>query len=165
MRVVTIADLSPNQREKQQQIIEAAKAVLLREGIAGCTARVLADESSFSRSAIHYYFGSMDEIVDAAMASHLADFVGDLRATAAAYDDPVTRFWAVTERYLVALGEQPEREVQGTVQLGTGRLHGRVGREGVWNVRLPLLGIGHGRRGPPLRAAEDVVRGVGRDAH
>ena len=106
---MTIAPLSPNQREKQHQIIEAAKAVLLREGIAGCTARVLADESSFSRSAIHYYFGSMDEIVDAAMASHLADFVGDLKATAAAHEDPVARFWAVTERYLVALGEQPER--------------------------------------------------------
>jgi AcrR family transcriptional regulator len=106
---VTIAELSPNQREKQQQIIEVAKAVLLREGVTGCTARVLADASSFSRSAIHYYFGSMDEVVDAAMASHLEDFVADLRATAARVADPAPRFWAVTERYLVALGEQPER--------------------------------------------------------
>jgi AcrR family transcriptional regulator len=106
---VTIAELSPNQREKQQQIVTAAKQVLLREGIAGCTARVLAEESSFSRSAIHYYFGSMDEVVDAAMASHLEDFVADLHATAARVADPAPRFWAVTDRYLVALGEQPER--------------------------------------------------------
>jgi AcrR family transcriptional regulator len=106
---VTISELSPNQLRKQQQIVGAAKAVLLREGLAGCTARVLADESSFSRSAIHYYFDSMEEIVDAAMASHLDDFVGDLRATAARVEDPVERFWAVTERYHLALGEQPER--------------------------------------------------------
>lgn len=101
-------DLSPNQREKQSQIIEAAKTVLLREGLGGCTARTLAEESSFSRSAIHYYFGCMDEIVDAAMASHLEDFVADLRATAAQVEDPVERFWAVTERYHRVLGEEPE---------------------------------------------------------
>jgi AcrR family transcriptional regulator len=106
---MTIAEVSPNQREKQRQIVVAAKVVLLRAGLAGCTARVLADESAFSRSAIHYYFSSMEEIVDAAMASHLHDFVADLRATAAGVDDPVARFWAVTERYHLALGEQPER--------------------------------------------------------
>jgi len=33
----------------------------------------------------------------------------DLRATGTGVDDPVERFWAVTERYLLALGEQPER--------------------------------------------------------
>lgn len=51
----------------------------------------------------------MDSIIDSAMASHLEDFVSDLRRTAARIDDPVTRFWAVTERYHLALGEQPER--------------------------------------------------------
>jgi len=106
---VSIAEASPNQREKQQQIIDAAKTILPREGVAGCTARAPADESTFSRSAIHYYFASMDEIVDAAMASHLEEFVADLRGTAARVEDPVARFWAVTERYHVALGEQPER--------------------------------------------------------
>lgn len=106
---MTVVEASPNQREKQQRIIEAAKAVLLREGVAGCTARTLAEESSFSRSAIHYYFGGMEEIVDAAMTSHLAEFIADLRATAAAVEDPIARFWAVTERYHLALGEQPER--------------------------------------------------------
>jgi AcrR family transcriptional regulator len=106
---MSITEASPNQREKQRQIVDAAKVVLLREGLAACTARVLAEESSFSRSAIHYYFESMDEIVDAAMAGHLEDFVADLRATAATVEDPVARFWAVTERYHLALGEQPER--------------------------------------------------------
>lgn len=105
---MTVAALSPNQREKQLQIIQAAKTVLLREGLDGCTARTLAEESSFSRSAIHYYFAGMDEIVDAAMSSHLEHFVADLRAAAAPVQDPVERFWAVTERYHRVLGNQPE---------------------------------------------------------
>ena len=55
---------TPNQRDKQRQIVEAARRVLARDGLAGCTARAVADASPLTKSAINYYFASMDEIID-----------------------------------------------------------------------------------------------------
>ena len=99
--------LSPNQLDKRQQIIEAAKAVLLRDGLAGCTTRAVAAESPLTRSAIHYYFESAREIVDAAMDSLLDDFIGGLRAASAGVDDPVERFWATVDSYRLHFAERP----------------------------------------------------------
>jgi AcrR family transcriptional regulator len=95
-----VATLSPNQLDKREQIIEAAKAVLIRDGLRSCTAREVAEESPLTRSAIHYYFDSMDEIVEAAMRSHLDDFISSLRAAGKGIEDPVERFWAVTRAYV-----------------------------------------------------------------
>jgi AcrR family transcriptional regulator len=98
---------SPNQQAKRQQIIEAAKDVLVREGVAGCTARAVADASPLTKSAIHYYFDDMDEVVDAAMASHVNDCLARTRAAAAAHDRPLDRFWAAVRTYLEIFAERP----------------------------------------------------------
>ncbi|WP_306999250.1 TetR/AcrR family transcriptional regulator [Amycolatopsis thermophila] len=99
--------LSPNQLAKQEQIVEAARAVLARDGLAGCTARAIADASPLTKSAIHYYFSDTDVLVDRAMAAHVTAFLDDLRAVAARHDDPRERLWAVLEAYLGTFTAQP----------------------------------------------------------
>jgi AcrR family transcriptional regulator len=98
---------SPNQQAKRQQIIEAAQDVLVRDGLAGCTARAVADASPLTKSAIHYYFDDMDEVVDAAMASHVNDCLARTRAAAEAHDRPPDRFWAAVQAYLEIFAERP----------------------------------------------------------
>jgi hypothetical protein len=46
------ARLSPNQLDRQRQIVEAAELVPARDGVAGCTARAVADASPLTKSAI-----------------------------------------------------------------------------------------------------------------
>ncbi|GAA3828238.1 MULTISPECIES: TetR/AcrR family transcriptional regulator [Amycolatopsis] len=99
--------LSPNQLAKQEQIVEAARQVLARDGLAGCTARAIADASPLTKSAIHYYFSDTDVLVDRAMAAHVTTFLDDLRAVAARHDDPRDKLWAVLEAYLDAFTERP----------------------------------------------------------
>ncbi|GAA1655513.1 TetR/AcrR family transcriptional regulator [Fodinicola feengrottensis] len=99
--------LSPNQLEKQQQIIEAARVVLARDGLAGCTARAVADASPLTKSAIHYYFADMDDLVDRAMAGHIDAFVRTLRTAADKHEQPADRFWAVVRDYLNTFQERP----------------------------------------------------------
>ncbi len=102
-----VGDLSPNQLEKRRQIVEAARAVLARDGVSGATARAVADASPLTKSAIHYYFADMDQLVDEAMAGHIAGFLDELRGVGDPADDPVERFWAVVERYLGIFERMP----------------------------------------------------------
>ncbi|WP_324192813.1 TetR/AcrR family transcriptional regulator [Nocardia transvalensis] len=92
---------------KRKQIIEAARVVLARDGLGGCTARAVADASPLTKSAIHYYFRDIDEIVDYAVAAHLDAMLTTLREVAA--DDAASeqRLCAVVETYLATFAERP----------------------------------------------------------
>ncbi|MCW2919903.1 MAG: TetR family transcriptional regulator [Actinomycetia bacterium] len=100
-------DSSPKRRAKQHQIIEAAKEVLTRDGLAACTARTVADASPLTKSAIHYYFDDMDEIIDGAMTAHLSAFLDHVREAAARHESPADRFWAAVRAYLEMFAERP----------------------------------------------------------
>ncbi|TAM65767.1 MAG: TetR/AcrR family transcriptional regulator [Mycobacterium sp.] len=107
LRPMAVPKISPNRREKRREIIEVAKSALLAHGLDRFTARALTESGSFSRSAIHYYFDSVEEIVDAAMTSELEAFLEMLNAVAAEHTAPLDRFWAVTQRYLAHFSSQP----------------------------------------------------------
>jgi AcrR family transcriptional regulator len=98
---------TPNHIEKQRQIVEAAKVVLARDGLAACTARTVADESPLTKSAIHYYFASMEDIVDEAMFSLLDEFLERVRHAGTESADPVEGFFAMANEYLRTFAEQP----------------------------------------------------------
>ena len=107
LRPMAVPKTSPNHREKRREIIDVAKSVLLANGLDRFTARSLTESGSFSRSAIHYYFESVEEIIDAAMASELESFLNMLNIVAAEHEEPLDRFWAVTQRYLAHFSNQP----------------------------------------------------------
>jgi AcrR family transcriptional regulator len=99
--------LTPNQLDKQRQIIRAAMHVLATQGLAACTAREVAAAGPLTKSAIHYYFADMDVLIDRAMAEHVANFEASLRSAGAASPDPVASFWNITDAYLATFRDQP----------------------------------------------------------
>jgi AcrR family transcriptional regulator len=98
------AVVSNNQRVKRAQIVEAAKEVLATQGLAACTVRAIADASPLTKSAIHYYFHDVDEIVDEALSEHVDAMLVNLRRAAESAEDPL---WGVVEAYLATFAEQP----------------------------------------------------------
>jgi AcrR family transcriptional regulator len=96
-----------NRRAKQDQIIEAAKQVLARDGLAACTARSVADASPLTKSAIHYYFNDINEIIDRAVAGHIEAMLGALRKVADGASGPRERLWRVVYIYLTEFVEAP----------------------------------------------------------
>ncbi|MFJ4654342.1 TetR/AcrR family transcriptional regulator [Nocardia sp. NPDC088792] len=96
-----------NRRGKREQIVEAAKQVLARDGLAACTARAVAEAGPLSKSAVHYYFDDIHQIVDLAMHEHVTATVAVLRRAAAAESDPADKLWAVVCAYLSTFTEQP----------------------------------------------------------
>ena len=105
MRTGTV--ISPNQDSKRRQIIEAAREVLARDGLAGCTARAVADASPLTKSAINYYFASMDEIIDLAVAAHVEAMLVALRQLTRQHRDSYRRLHAVVQAYLDTFADQP----------------------------------------------------------
>lgn len=99
--------LTPNQLDKQRQIIEAAMRVLAGQGLAACTVREVAAAGPVAKSAIHYYFADMDVLIDRAMAAHVANFETGLRDAAAADGDPPASFWNVIDAYIATFRDQP----------------------------------------------------------
>lgn len=49
----------------------------------------------------------MDELVDQAMAAHIAAFVHAIRGAVAERTDPIKRFWAAVEAYLALFHDEP----------------------------------------------------------
>ena len=103
----TESAISPNQDSKRRQIIEAARVVLARDGLAGCTARAVAEASPLTKSAINYYFASMDEIIDLAVTAHVEATVGALREVAGQPGSPHERLHSVIQAYLATFADRP----------------------------------------------------------
>lgn len=95
-----------NRSAKRDQIIDAAKEVLAREGLAACTARAVADASPLTKSAIHYYFNDINEIVDQAVSAHVDAMLEGLRQEADRAE-PDERLWAVISSYLATFADKP----------------------------------------------------------
>lgn len=99
--------IEANRRGKREQIIDAAKQVLARDGLAACTARAVADASPLTKSAVHYYFDDIHQIVDLAMREHVTAMVTGLRDAADGASDPAGKLWAVVDAYLATFAAQP----------------------------------------------------------
>ncbi|WP_309240933.1 TetR family transcriptional regulator [Nocardia sp. BSTN01] len=99
--------IEANRRGKREQIVDAAKQVLARDGLAACTARTVAEASPLSKSAVHYYFDDIHQLVDQAMREHVAAMVAALRRAADAETDAAEKVWAVVDAYLRMFAEQP----------------------------------------------------------
>jgi AcrR family transcriptional regulator len=57
------AGISPSRQQTEQAFLDAAERLLLREGYATITTRKLATEADANHGLVHYYFGSMEELL------------------------------------------------------------------------------------------------------
>jgi AcrR family transcriptional regulator len=103
--------LTPNHLARRRQLVEAAQRVLQREGTKGCTSRAIARESGLNNGLIHYYFKTVDAVVDAAMGEMVDEIVARINAAAEQHEDPAHRFWSVIEAHLDAFGGSREQTV------------------------------------------------------
>ena len=67
--------------QRRQQLVDAAIAVLTREGVSGATTRAIVAEAGTSLSVFHYCFDSKQELLDAVIKSLVGTNVGLAEAT------------------------------------------------------------------------------------
>jgi AcrR family transcriptional regulator len=151
--------LTPNQLDKQRQIIEAAMRVLAGQGLAACTVREVAAAGPLTKSAVHYYFADMDVLIDRAMAAHVANFEAALRDAAAAAPDPPASFWNIIDAYLATFRDRPHVARLWLEYWADASRKGRVSMIAELNGRITALLAGH-LRAAGVPGAADTAHGV-----
>lgn len=88
-------------------IVAAASEVMRTQGVAACSARAIADASPLTKSALHYYFADVDEIMHLAFRSLMEQFVGRIEKDARTAASPVDALWAAARTYLRLGADRP----------------------------------------------------------
>jgi AcrR family transcriptional regulator len=93
--------ISEQRQQVTARLMDAAERLLYDVGYAGVTTRAVAEEAGVKHGLVHYYFGSMDEL----LTQTLERFVGQLaEALEALYDDPGLSFadkWRLGSQFWV----------------------------------------------------------------
>jgi AcrR family transcriptional regulator len=95
-------------RVPEEALLDAAERLLLDIGYAGITTRKLAAEAGVNHGLVHYYFGSVENLLVRVLERFTARLTARQRALYADPDVPFIGKWRQAMRYLV--GEDVEYE-------------------------------------------------------
>jgi AcrR family transcriptional regulator len=102
-----VAQPSLARRQTEEAFLDAAERLLVSVGHAGVTTRRLAEEARANQGLVHYYFGSMDNLLARVLERFTERLIARQRAM---YTDPEIHFidkWRAAMRYL-----EQDREYQ-----------------------------------------------------
>lgn len=91
--------MTPAREEAEQALLDAAERLLIRVGYANITTRSLAEEASVNHGLVHYYFGSMQELLLQVLERFTDRLIERQRAMYAA-EGPFIDKWRAAMRYL-----------------------------------------------------------------
>jgi AcrR family transcriptional regulator len=86
----------------EDALLDAAERLLVDVGYAGITTRRLADEAGINHGLVHYYFGSIENVLVRTLERFTERLVARQRAMYADPDMPFIDKWRTAMRYLVA---------------------------------------------------------------
>ena len=85
---------SPAAQERARQIIDAASAVMSRQGYDQTSMKDIAAEAGVAQGLIHYYFGSKEDLLVAVVRNLNDQMLADIHeGMATATGDPLTQMW------------------------------------------------------------------------
>jgi AcrR family transcriptional regulator len=91
--------LSPPRARAVEAFLDAAERLLIDVGHAGITTRRLASEAGLNNGLVHYYFGSLDEVLVQALERFTGRLIARQRAMYEA-DTPFIEKWRTAMEYL-----------------------------------------------------------------
>jgi AcrR family transcriptional regulator len=131
--------------DRREQIVEAAAAVLAREGYERASMKQIADEIGVAAGLLHYYFEGKEALLSEVAARIHARIEADWAAAVEGVDDPVDRIGLAVDRIAERFEQQPEH----------------------WRLLLDMYAVGI--RNPVIKArlarmADDMVAHVTEEA-
>ena len=103
-----------NHGERREEVVEATRRIILREGIEAATTRAIAKEAGYSNGVLTHYFADKDDIMLSALHSSHRRIVERLRGKLAA----ATGLAALRELLLDNLPLDDERVQESRLEIG-----------------------------------------------
>jgi AcrR family transcriptional regulator len=97
-----MAPASPARQQTEEAFLDAAERLLVSAGHAGITTRALAEEARANHGLVHYYFGSMENLLVRVLERFTDRLIARQREMYAAPDVPFVEKWRTAMRYLDA---------------------------------------------------------------
>jgi AcrR family transcriptional regulator len=95
-----VASASVARQQTEAAFLDAAERLLVDVGHAGITTRGLAEEASANHGLVHYYFGSMENLLARVLERFTERLIARQRTMYAAPDVPFVEKWRTAMRYL-----------------------------------------------------------------
>jgi AcrR family transcriptional regulator len=95
-----MAPASVARQQTEEAFLDAAERLLVTLGHAGVTTRGLAEEAGANHGLVHYYFGSMENLLARVLERFTERLITRQRAMYAAPDVPFVEKWRTAMRYL-----------------------------------------------------------------
>jgi AcrR family transcriptional regulator len=96
-----VAKVSTARSAAEEALLDAAERVLVESGYAAITTRRLAEEAGVNHGLVHYYFGSVENLLVRTLERFTAELVTRQREMYAS-DMPFLEKWRTAMRYLVS---------------------------------------------------------------
>jgi AcrR family transcriptional regulator len=97
-----VAPPSLARKQTEEAFLDAAERLLVSVGHAGISTRALAEEAGANHGLVHYYFGSMENLLARVLERFTDGLIERQRAMYAAPDLPFLEKWRTAVRYLDA---------------------------------------------------------------
>jgi len=97
-----VAPASVARQQTEEAFLDAAERLLVSVGHAGMTTRALAEEAGANHGLVHYYFGSMENLLARVLERFTERMIARQRAMYTAPDVPFAEKWRTAMRYLDA---------------------------------------------------------------
>jgi AcrR family transcriptional regulator len=91
---------SPARQHTEETFLDAAERLLVSVGHAGITTRALAEEAGANHGLVHYYFGSMENLLARVLERFTERMIARQREMYAAPGVPFIEKWRTAMRYL-----------------------------------------------------------------
>lgn len=92
--------------DRRQSLVEAAIAVMTREGVRAATTRKVVEEAGASLATFHYCFHTKDELIEAVIEQTNREFLSwhtspspDAKTAREAIDTSIRGLWSITRRF------------------------------------------------------------------
>ena len=95
-----MAPASVARHQTEEAFLDAAERLLVSVGHAGISTRALAEEAGANHGLVHYYFGSMENLLVRVLERFTDRLIARQRAMYAAADVPFAEKWRTAMRYL-----------------------------------------------------------------
>ena len=97
-----MAPASVARTQTEEAFLDAAERLLVSVGHAGITTRALAEEAGANHGLVHYYFGSMENLLARVLERFTDRLIARQRTMYSAPDVPFAEKWSTAMRYLDA---------------------------------------------------------------